>query len=558
MSDSQTEIGWEHRGIGSVLNQNQLAVPANQREYAWETREVRTLFHDFARAINEGARSYFLGTIVTIARPTNILEVVDGQQRLATTAILLCAIRDYLQPTEPDLAGSIDTEFLTVFNRSTRTRVPRLRLNIDDNDYFWARLRSEGPTPEATKPSHRLLADAFAEAARQTKIIVGQFDAKDHGNVLNRWVDFIGARASVILLRVPNAANAYRMFETLNDRGKRTSQSDLVKNYLFGYAGDRLPEVQQRWAFMRGALETMEDDDITITFLRHALTAIRGFVREAEVFEAVQSHAIGEQPVVTFSGQLESLANTFVATHNQEHERWNSYSTGTRRALEVLNLFNMSFMRPLILAIAERFSEKEAGKALTFCVSLGVRLMLTGRIRTGTVEEGLAEAAHKVFDASVKDANELISHLKPLTPPDTQFRAAFETATVSNRKLARYFLRSLEMTAKGEGEPWHIPNDDRDVINLEHVLPDKPGENWPQFTEDEVKLYKKRLGNLVLLRASENSEMQSDSFSHKREVYANCPYVLTSQVAEVSNWRPSEIIERQKVLAGFALKTWPT
>jgi hypothetical protein len=47
----------------------------------------------------------------------------------------------------------------------------------------------------------------------------------------------------------------------------------------------RIGEVQQKWAFMRGALETIEEDDITITFLRHALTVINGFVRETQVYD---------------------------------------------------------------------------------------------------------------------------------------------------------------------------------------------------------------------------------------------------------------------------------
>ena len=66
-------------------------MPSNQREYAWTEREVTDLLQDFALAISE-AKPYFLGTIVTIPREEGTLEVVDGQQRLATTAILLSAI----------------------------------------------------------------------------------------------------------------------------------------------------------------------------------------------------------------------------------------------------------------------------------------------------------------------------------------------------------------------------------------------------------------------------------------------------------------------------------
>src|SRR6516164_2232383 len=353
MPDTESEIGFAQLGLGSVLKQNQLRVPANQRDYAWTAKEVLTLFQDLGRSIIEEP-SYFLGTIVTIPRDGGILEVVDGQQRLATTAILLSAIRDYLTAREPVIAQALNEEFLTGIDRIARERVPKLRLNLDDNDYFRARLTTRDPMPEPTKSSHRLLHGAFAEAAAHvTRIIAGHAE-KDHGDILNRWISFVESKALVVLLRVPNDANAYRMFETLNDRGLRTSQADLIKNYLFGRAGDRLPEVQQRWALMRGALESMEDEDITIIFLRHALTAMQGFVRETQVYDTVQNMARAAQPAVTLTTSLEILANAYVAIHNPEHEKWNIYSDATRRAIEVLNLFDIRPMRALVLAIAQK------------------------------------------------------------------------------------------------------------------------------------------------------------------------------------------------------------
>ena len=42
------------------------------------------LFRDFAKAIADDEPGCFLGTIVTIPRSDGALEVVDGQQRLAT------------------------------------------------------------------------------------------------------------------------------------------------------------------------------------------------------------------------------------------------------------------------------------------------------------------------------------------------------------------------------------------------------------------------------------------------------------------------------------------
>lgn len=210
-----------------------------------------------------------------------------------------------------------------------------------------------------------------------------------------------------------------------------------------------------------------------------------------------------------------------------------------------------------MLAIALKLPDKQAEKAFRFCVSLAVRLMIASSTRTGTVEEGLAAAAHRVFKGEVGAAADLKTDLKPLTPTDGTFAPAFETATVSNRKLARYYLRSMELAEKNEAEPWHIPNDDRSMINLEHVLPEKPEGNWPNFTEEQVKLYYKRIGNLCLMRASDNSAAKSAGFDVKRPIFSKSPYVLTKQIAQAAHWTTAEISERQKTLAAIARKTWP-
>ena len=556
MPEMESEIGFAQFGLGSVLKQYNLAVPPNQREYSWTEKEVGALFQDLDKEITTKVQSYFLGTLVTIPRNLGHLEVVDGQQRLATAAILLSAIRNHLQEIEQEMARSIETDFLYAFNRDTRDYVPKLRLNVDDNDYFIRRLVKPDQPLESTRPSHDLLAEAFSKAECQVEKIVAGLDPEDHGDALNRWVSYLEYQATVILLRVPNSSNAYRMFETLNDRGIKVSQSDLVKNYLFGEAGDRFDEVQQRWAYMRGALESMEDEDTTITFLRHSLTIMYEFVREADVYDLVASRVRGSLNAVRFSGQLETLANTLVATENPEHERWNQYGESTRGALEILNLFNISPMRPLSLAIAQKFTEKEAETAFAFCVGLSVRLMIGNRTRTGTVEQGLAIAAHKVYTGEIAAYKQLQLQLMNIIPTDGEFSAAFITATVTNRKLARYYLRSLEMVHGTEGEPWLVPNADANVINLEHVLPTKPGSAWPQFSSDDVKLYRNRIGNMTLLQASKNSGLQSADFETKKKIYAASPYAITSRIAQQKMWTKVQIEERQKELAGLALKAW--
>lgn len=69
MAEARRQIGFEQVGLRTAIRQNQLVVPPNQGDYAWTDDEVKQLFQDFAKAINEGT-DYFLGTVVTIPRAT--------------------------------------------------------------------------------------------------------------------------------------------------------------------------------------------------------------------------------------------------------------------------------------------------------------------------------------------------------------------------------------------------------------------------------------------------------------------------------------------------------
>lgn len=557
MTKSKGTIAFDEIGLGSVLKHHLLAVPPNQREYSWGEEQVDKLFQDYARAINEEG-PYFLGTIVTIPGDDGILEVVDGQQRLATTAILLAAIRDLLQSLGEDiLVESIENEFLTGIDRKNRGRVARLTLNVDDAEYFNQLIQPGQPSQSPTRDSHELLLGATEMAAKFVEGLVAQLAKSDRGDELERWVSFVEDRALVILLRVPDGADAYKMFETLNDRGLRTSQADLIKNYLFGRSGDRLPEVQTKWSYMRGTLEAIDEEDITINFLRHALIVLNGPIREAEVYETVQDIARSKPKAAKFASTLEELANTYVATYNPESEFWNGYPTSARQADKVFNLFNIRPLRALILAVATKFGKKRAGEAFEFLVSLGVRLLLASSTRSGSVETPLAEAAQEVYAGEITTVKQLKKRLNGITPSDRQFRNAFETAKVSNSRQARYYLRSLESVANSDNAPWFVPVDDPDVINLEHVLPRKPEGNWPSFSEDDHRAKATRIGNLVLMKYTDNSAANSGSFADKRTIYAEASYELTKKVGEAEDWEPSSIDDRQTELADLAVKAWP-
>ena len=549
----------EQTGLARVIKGNRLQVPANQRNYAWEDAQVQQLLEDLSRAQHDD-ESYFLGTVVTISRGGDVLEVVDGQQRLATTTLILVAVRDYLRTLDGEevLVQSIEGDFLTIIDRKKREVVPRVRLNVEDNEFFAAILaRADGGAlPEPKRASHERILAAYKRAVGHVGDIVAAASKSDHGDFLNDWVTFLDESATVVLLRVYDDANAYRMFETLNDRGLKTSQADLVKNHLFGAAGSRLDECQQRWAYMRGALEALEEDDVTIDFLRYAVIAMTGYKREADLYSTVKSLSKTEKQAVALATALDDMASVYAATLGSDHARWNDYPASARKALQVLNLLDIRPMRALVLAGAAKLGAAEAAKTFKLLAALGVRLLTASSTRSASVETPLAETARKVYAGEVVTAAGIKKELALITPSDSAFVDAMKTLKVANARLARYLLRSLELANSSDTEPYFIPNDE-EVINLEHVLPKRPDGNWDDWSEDDRRAFVSRLGNQALMRASDNSHLKSGSFEDKKVSFAKSPYALTSRIAEEEVWTSAQVDARQEGLAALAPEAWP-
>lgn len=554
----QTQIGFENVGLGEVLKRYHLRVPPNQRDYAWEEEQVRTLFEDIAYAISQDQGDYFLGTIVTVPKEDGILEVIDGQQRLATTSLALSTMKHLAEKGMEPLAKALE-QFLESSDSKTLEVRPKMTLNTSDTGIFHS-LIIEGKPGESYVPersSHVNLVQARKIATTYWLQLVKPYDENNRIDVLKRWMNFIEYRAKVILLKVPSTVNAFKMFETLNDRGLKATQADLVKNYILGEAGGQLEQAQEKWSYIKGSLETIGEEEITVNFLRQALICQNGYMRESEVFEKVREKVKGENSANTFLNTTEVLARDYSAMFNSAAPKWTGYPTPAKRALNVLRMFDTKPFRPLLLAIGHRFDEKQATAAFQGLVSLGVRLIIASSTRSGSVEQPLANAARAVFAEETTTSKSLFKALEGIVPTNKVFEERFSVATVSNARLARYYLRSLEVSAAGEAEPWFIPNEDPTAITLEHVLPLRTEGNWNHIEPEVAKAYAKRIGNLALLQATGNSDLKSDSFDVKKPVLASSAYETTARIANWDSWDASAITERQNELAKLAVTTWP-
>jgi hypothetical protein len=540
-------------GIGHTISDNRLMVPLYQRSYAWEDSHVNDLYDDLFTSIRNSEDEYFIGSIV-ISSGDERDEVVDGQQRLATVSILLAAIREYFKKNGDDArAEDIQSQYLSSRDRRSQEFIPNLQLNNNDNNYFYNRIVISPPSDvDTSRASHDRLKNAYAIAKRKIQSFVAT--TNNPANALLDLCDFIDEHLKVIIVKVPNHANAFTIFETLNDRGLELAISDLLKNFLLGQAGNRLHEVQENWAKMYALLENTENEELVVTFLRHYWSSIYGLTRERDLYNKIKEKITSKQRAIDFSSNLEEAARVYVALIDTSNSFWSDYSDSAKNHMATLNLFRMTQMRPLILAIISNFNSNQVEKALKFLVSVSVRFLVYGGLGGGALEQQFSERAKEVSSGEITNTAHLKVKLNGV-PSDTQFKEAFESTSVSKQYLARYYLMTLEKAKNGQENPELIPNADTSAVNLEHVLPKSPDDTW-DMDQETHRAYLKRLGNLAILSNKLNSEIGNSSFTIKKEYYAKSSFELTKNLAEYDKWTVDSINQRQRELAELAVKTW--
>lgn len=554
-----SNINFETKGIGKLIKERQLSVPIYQRPYAWEDKHINDLFSDIHEAISSNENEYFLGTIVLSEKDSSSeLELVDGQQRITSIFIFLTAAKEYFESIkESETAQSIQRDFLTNFDRRSGEHLPRIKLGNQDNSFFRDFIIDRKKT-SPTKESHQRIINTKSLSLERVKKLAELSNNKL--NVLHDWLDFIENKLRVVVITVPSKSNAFTIFETLNDRGLVLAQVDLLKNYLYSKAGDRLNEVQNLWIEMSSQIETAENESLIITYIKHYWSARYSLTREKnkELYNDIKSKIKNTSQVVDFINGLKNDSILYLAILNHNHQYWNIYNKKTREYLETLNFFKLEQFRPLLLAILKKFkNKKDVEKSLKLLVSWLVRNLITGSLGGGTLEKEYANKARNVFDEKIKNAKQLKTSLQHIIPSDKEFKEKFIFAKSSTEKYSRYYLRAIENQKSGGANPELLVNSDPEAVNLEHILPRNPHDNWPNFSEEEVNSLKNRIGNFTLMKSAINSKQGNDNFTNKCKRLKKSKFWITKMISQnYNNWNAENIRDRQEKLSNLAVEVW--
>src|SRR5262249_47280578 len=307
--------------------------------------------------------------------------------------------------------------------------VPKLTLNSEDNDFFVKNAflppdHEHKGSAQPTTESHHLLAQAIAICRAHVQNIIKPYAKPDQAKRLYEWISFLRESAVIIEIRVPDSFNAYTLFETLNDRGLRASQADILKNYLFGKAQDRLTEVAPKWGAMVSVIESVDVDDLLLTYLRHNWISYNGPTIEKELAERIREKVVGRQHAVDMATALAINALDYAALFSPlEHTGWLKFDKRTRAYIYIMTrILQIEQIRPLWLPVLRNFPREEAGAACKMFVSWSVRFLIARGGGGGVLDRHYGLRAKEITEGSVKTTTELAARMKGVVRTNAEFR----------------------------------------------------------------------------------------------------------------------------------------
>lgn len=557
MDISLTQLDARLDGIAHVLRDRRLRVPKYQRSYAWGAEQINTFWEDLRSALLSATPSYFLGTIV-LSSEGDAREsiIIDGQQRLATAAILIAAIRDHFADADDDArAQALQSQFLTYRDLKLGGETSRLTMNSNDAEFFSASIAGKQQTDEPSGASTRRLWQAYN--LLREKVEEEAVAAKSNWQErLFRWAEFLEYEVRTIVVDVPTSSDAFLIFETLNDRGLPLTIADLLKNYLYGISDDRVDAVESAWETTVATLESPEDEQRLLDFLRQYWSSWYGAVRERDLYRSFRLRVRSEAQALELADKLAWASPNFLALAIGDASLWPE-QTITQEEADTLYALQLSQNRPLLLAAMDHFPPEELSRLARATVSWLVRGIVVGGIGGGTTERYFCDAAVRVREGKVRTTEQVLEVLGDIVPTDEQFRRAAALMNAPRARLTRYLLLAFERYVGESERPGVVPQEFQEQCYVHRVLPRGATGDWSGFEELDMVDWSRRLGNFVLLERGAGVRTVDRTWLDVRMSLATSKFVTSSALRNVDDWTPEAIEARQSKFADAAPAIWP-
>ena len=587
----------EKKTLSNILEGKIFQIPDYQRGYAWETKQWKDFVQDIDALIDDKIISHYTGTIVIyqpITKPTEnygtkkleIVDIVDGQQRLTTCSLYLSIIiKELIKLGQDDFNAEIPI-YLYSGSKS------KLRLNNDTADFFLDLISKGVSNIEANSVHQKRIYEAYCflkdHIEEQLKIRADKGE-----DYLRDLFDAIIRKLNFSFYPIEVESEIGMTFELMNSRGKDLSSMELLKNYLMYWVYRNIPEISEKEDFTKTINKTWKEVYVNIAkcngsesqCLRIAWTLFVNYTpKNWDGYSGFKSDEV--IPLRNFSKKTKEEVKSFllifvdglalISKHYSAIVKPNNASFDENELTlltKIKNAGNIANYLPLMVAsrIKRENNEVENSVYTDFLKSIEVfsyRIFLWEGKRSNTGMSQLYRWADDIFTSkhTLKSVTERIYGTINWYSHENSFRKSLTEDFFEwyhHRRLLKYTLFEYELfILQGKNKP-KLNWEDLTDSTIEHILPQNPDKNskWlNKWTDEERKKYLHDISNLVLTK--DNSRYSNFEFDRKKGIagsgysYSNSDIRQERKIAEYDDWTPENCKKRRLDLTNWIIKNW--
>lgn len=554
------------RKIGDLLDgssDTKIVVPQFQRGYSWGDKEVGDFWRDIIRHQKESERpkgpiNHFLGPIVLMEKRRADTQLLDGQQRLATATILFSVLRNVARELRTDDAEEFARDVQReVIAKEDDEDTYSLELGETDQRYFRETIQRDFPSSKAPKLRTEVnINNARLQLTDCVKDLIRDSNAHAALTVLKGLRRTVKNQLIMAVIPVQNEGDAFRIFETLNDRGLRLSTPDLLLNFLMRAAKpSERKDVRATWTEM---IEDMGKRDIN-DFLRHLWISRYGDLKNIDLYTAIKNH-IEKRKIksVSFATECQEECEKYLHLINVDAVRLGD--VGAKHVRTLLKL-GKKFTLPLLLSAYTKLDKAIFGDVAAWALVYVTRNSILTNTDSGKMETTVYKIAREIRDKIVKGESpgQCRTHIK-----DTLSKASSSDEAI-RIGMGKLELRPVDAKYVVDRLANFIQSRTKEVgmneANLEHVYPKrpKPSEWGGAQNQASMNLLLWNIGNLTIYGVRMNGrEANAEYDTIKRSAYINKSEVkMTLELAnKYTHWNEASIKDRAEQLAPVTCKLW--
>ena len=526
-------------------------IPPFQRNYSWGEEQCCELFDDILDSIKK-EKSHYIGNIVYYVGENdrasfNEYILIDGQQRITSILLLLCAIRCKLSAEE---TKRLERKFL--INEDESDEKYRVKLKQTDNDLRIFEKIINNSVLSIEEKENKLFKNYSYFLER-----ISEFDEE----MANKFYNAIANLDIVDLnLKIEKDLEAVqKIFEKINSTGKPLSVADLIRNYLLISNNSDIQKklYNNYWIKIE---ELYKDKEDISEFAKHYLITKRNiWVEEKKMYSTFKSYfdnvELSKEAILIEILNYSKYFNWFI-DENCPDEKINII-------IKELNLLKSDDMYSLLLILFDSLYNTNK-ELLRRILDLLCDFMIRYRIvspsnGSGDIRKTLFTLLSKITKKDIElDYDNILYELSNSPSPGGRFpdNIEFKNALKGyvNTSYAKALLYKLEYK-----EAKNIEVDLRKVT-IEHLMPQTLSDDWKNYLGGESKAllifntYINNIGNLALLSRPLNSENSNEIWDKKKKNIQDAQFILTNNINKEEKWDDSSILKRCNNLIELSLK----